>query len=284
MEKRIEVSGGFVELVDYMPSNLIDAERRIVEAARTSTGKERRNTKLETSDKGLIKFLWRNEHMTPFEMCVLQFVVKCPIFVARQWMRHRTGSFNEQSGRYSVMKDEFYEPEHVRMQHKVHKQMSDPDAVIDEDVSADFYAYLEQAEALYEKYQELVNRGVAKELARIGLPVSAYTQFMWTVNLRNLMHFLELRTAEDAQPEIRDFANAIYQIIKPIFPITCEAFEDSSNSTDFTARELVFINEHYNITIEPKDSAPNNTMRLEVERKLKMLIGTVRIDPDRTDA
>lgn len=265
MEK---VGDGFVELVDYMPSKIIDAERRIVEAARTSTDKDKRNDRLEPGDKGLINFLWRNEHMTPFEMCVVQFVVKCPIFVARQWMRHRTGSFNEQSGRYSVMKDDFYIPEEVRMQHKVHKQMSDPGIVADEDLSADFYRYLEQSEALYEKYQDLVNRGVAKEIARIGLPVSLYTRFMWTVNLRNLMHFLELRMAEDAQPEIRDFANAIYRLIKPIFPVACGAFEDSLNSITLTASELAFIHKHYKLTIDASEDVPNNTMRLEIDRKL----------------
>lgn len=271
MEKRIEISGGFVELVDYMPSGIIDPERRIVEAARTSTGSERMNTKLEVGDKGLIKFLWQNEHMTPFEMCVVQLLVKCPIFVARQWMRHRTGSFNEFSGRYSKMKDEFYEPEQVRVQHKIHKQMSDPDAIVDEDVSADFYTYLEQSESLYEKYEDLSKRGVAKELARIALPMSIYTQFMWTVNLRNLMHFLKLRMAEDAQLEIRDFANAIYRLIKPIFPNTCDAFENSNNSITFTPSELAFAHKHYSIAIVPKGDLPNSTVRMEVERKLNLL-------------
>jgi thymidylate synthase (FAD) len=264
---KVEIGLGFVELVDYMPSNLVDAERRIVEAARTSTGSERRNAKLSDADKKLIKYLWHNKHMTPFEMCSVQLLVKCPIFVARQWMRHRTGSFNEFSGRYSIMKDEFYRPT-ARMQDKINKQMSNADEV-SEDIEHDFEEYLESSEKLYSQYEDLVKRGVAKEVARIGLPVSEYTQFMWSLNLRNLMHFLELRIAPDAQPEIRDFANAIYTLIKPIFPITCEAFEESLDTISFSAREAAFISKHYAITAldaEPESMSLNRSIQIKLAK------------------
>ncbi len=267
MERKV-IGIGFVELADYMPSNLADPERRIVEAARVSTGSDLRKQKLTLSDKKLIKYLWNNDHMTPFEMCQLQFVVKCPIFVARQWFRHRTGSFNEFSGRYSVMNDEFYVPT-VRMQDKVNKQMSDANAEVDKELDAEFQAFMASSCESYKTYEALVAKGVAKEVARMGLPVNIYTKFMWSVNLRNLMHFLGLRCALDAQPEIRDFANAIYEIIEPLFPITCKVFSES-NIIRFNAEELAYIKANYVITKISSDNATSSSTRNIEDKIAKM--------------
>lgn len=272
MASKIDIgTHGFVELVDFMPSSLADPERRIVEAARVSTGHDLRRQKLTLADKKLIKFLWHNKHMTPFEMCQLQFIVKCPIFVARQWFRHRTGSFNEFSGRYAVMNDEFYLPESVRMQDKYNKQMSDMAAEVDPQLQEEFNAYLAESCKSYNTYEKLVAKGVAKEVARLGLPVNIYTKFMWSVNLRNLMHFLELRCAVDAQPEIREFADAIYEIIKPIFPITCEAFEESQNGITFNAAELEYIKQHYKIEGNVGDSCTAKNIHGKLNRMMPLL-------------
>jgi thymidylate synthase (FAD) len=180
---------------------------------------------MDESDEGLIRFLMRDRHGTPFEHNSFRFHIRCPIFVAREWMRHRVGSFNEFSLRYAKATDDFYvpAPEDVR------SQVGKPGAYSFEPVSeevADATREKLQAvyETAYETYGELVELGVARELARCALPVGAYTEFYWTVNARSLMNFLSLRNAETAQREIRRYAAACERFLEQLMPVTYAAF------------------------------------------------------------
>jgi thymidylate synthase (FAD) len=159
-------------------------------------------------------------------MIEFKFHCRLPIFVARQWIRHRTANVNEYSGRYSIMPDRFYNPtlDGVRRQSAANRQGgSDP---IDDVTASEFLEYLASIEGHYEQYQHLLERGVSRELARIGLPLSLYTEWYWKCDLHNIMHFLSLRMDEHAQAEIRDYAFAMFALIQPIVPLACEAFVD----------------------------------------------------------
>ena len=230
---------GFVALVDAMPRLIPEgqtADQAIVQAARVSYGA---GTKKVNEDRGLIRYLLRHRHTTPFEMIEFKFHMAMPIFVARQWIRHRTANVNEYSARYSIMPDRFYRPsvENVRKQSTTNRQGGEE--VIDVSTAEDFLSLLEDSEALYTRYLDLTERGVARELARAALPVSVYTEWYWKCDLHNLLHFLSLRMDPHAQIEIRDYATAMYDMIKPIVPITCEAFEDyRMNSMQLTGLEV----------------------------------------------
>ena len=230
---------GFVALVDAMPRLIPKgqtADQAIVQAARVSYGA---GTKKVNEDRGLIRYLLRHRHTTPFEMIEFKFHMAMPIFVARQWIRHRTANVNEYSARYSIMPDRFYRPsvENVRKQSTTNRQGGEE--VIDVSTAEDFLSLLEDSEALYTRYLDLTERGVARELARAALPVSVYTEWYWKCDLHNLLHFLSLRMDPHAQIEIRDYATAMYDMIKPIVPITCEAFEDyRMNSMQLTGLEV----------------------------------------------
>lgn len=220
-------SHGFVRLIDTMPFPLaipshLTGDYAITQAARVSYGD---GTKQINDDKALLRYLWRQKHTTPFEMCVLKFHVKTPIMVERQWLRHRTGSFNEISGRYSVLKDEMYIPEKIVYQSKTNKQGGSEIEVNDE-LYKEFKEMMDLCGLIYDKYKSLVDKGVSREQARLALPVAIYTEFYWSVNLLNLLKFLKLRMDHHAQLEIRQYANAIYDIINQLFPNTCEAFND----------------------------------------------------------
>ena len=206
---------GFVKLVDFMGSDL-----RAVNAARVSFGGV---SKGEEKDKALIKYLMEHEHLSPFEHCTFQFHLKCPIFVARQWMRHRIASYNEVSARYTQVKDEFYIPTEFRIQDTHNKQGS----VASKDLNNEelLKIYTESIEASYQAYQKLLEAGVAREMARGLLPVSQYTQFYWTVNARSLLNFIHLRADDHAQYEIRVYAQAIEKIFKEKLPWSWAAFE-----------------------------------------------------------
>lgn len=220
---------GFVELIRSMPSvSEMELEKSIVDAARVSCGNDNLNPKMNAADKRLLLRLYRDEHTSPFEMVVFQFKVKAPLFVARQWFRHRMSSYNEQSGRYSVLKDEFYVPDKVRMQHTTNKQMSS-DQVADEELTDKFNDYIGFALSQYERYEELCKLGVSRELARIGLSVNIYTTFVWKIDLHNLLRFLLLRMAPDAQYEIREYAFEIFNIISPLCPNICDEFQKKYN-------------------------------------------------------
>jgi len=217
---------GLIALVDVMPRLVPEgqsADFAIVQSARVSYGA---GTKKVSEDRGLIRYLRRHWHSTPFEMVEFKFHVVMPIFIARQWIRHRTANVNEYSARYSVVPDRFYKPamENVRKQSKTNKQGgTEP---MDALTAQQFIDYLDQTESAYQTYEKLIEGGVTRELARIGLPVSAYTEWYWKCDLHNVMHFLRLRMDAHAQQEIRDYANAMFELIRPIVPIAAEAFED----------------------------------------------------------
>jgi thymidylate synthase (FAD) len=210
---------GFIRLVDYM-----GGDERVVQSARVSYGA---GTKSYREDAGLIDYLLRNRHTSPFEQISLTFHVKMPIFIARQWIRHRMARLNEISGRYSVMKDDFYvpAPEDVALQSKDNKQ-GRLDAAVDAAEAKRVREVLaaEQQRA-YAGYTELLDQGIARELARINLPLSLYTEIYWNIDLHNLFHFLELRLGAHAQKEIRLYAQTLLEITKKVAPRCCESFE-----------------------------------------------------------
>lgn len=224
---------GFVRLVDIM-----GGDESIVQAARVSYG---RGTKTVSEDRNLIRYLMRHRHTSPFEMVEYKFHIKLPIFVARQWIRHRTANVNEYSGRYSVMPDEFYvpSPEDVRTQSKSNKQ-GRSDEPIPEEIAIEFIKDLQDTQnILYEKYNNYLSKEIARELARINLPLSTYTEWYWKIDLHNLFHFLELRLHPTAQFEIREYAKVIAYIVKETCPIAYQAFEDYRlNAVTFSAVEL----------------------------------------------
>jgi thymidylate synthase (FAD) len=209
---------GFVRLDDAMASDL-----SVVNSARVSFG--RRKEEMDESDEGLVRFLMRDRHGTPFEHNAFRFHIRAPIFVVREWMRHRVGSFNEFSMRYAKATDEFYVPDREDVRTQVGKPgsysfepVSDEVAQTTRDELAAVYA------AAYGAYERLVDLGVARELARAVMPVGAYTEFYWTVNARALMNFISLRAAETAQREIRKYADAVEVFFAERMPITYEAF------------------------------------------------------------
>jgi thymidylate synthase (FAD) len=208
----------------------------IVQAARVSYGE---GTKQVNEDRGLVRYLMRHRHSTPFEMVEFKFHVAMPIFVARQWIRHRTANVNEYSARYSIVPDRFYRPtlDNIRAQSKANRQGGD--APVDVGTAEEFLKLLEQAEHLYADYIKLTEEGVARELVRAALPVSVYTEWYWKCDLHNIFHFLSLRMDPHAQIEIRDFAKAMYRLIQPICPMACEAFEDYRlNGMHLTSLEI----------------------------------------------
>src|SRR5215210_7800127 len=195
----------------------------VVNGARVSFA--RRKEELEEADEGLIRFLMRERHGTPFEHNAFRFHVRCPIFVAREWFRHRVGSFNEFSMRYAKATDDFYVPASEDVRSQVGKPGAYSFEAVTDDVAEATREQLEEIyTAAYEAYERLVELGVARELARAVLPVGAYTEFYWTVNARALMNFLSLRNSETAQREIRLFAEACERFLAERMPVTYEAF------------------------------------------------------------
>ena len=227
---------GFVRLVDYL-----GGDERIVQAARVSYGA---GTKSYREDRGLINYLLRNEHTSPFEQVVLTFHTKMPVFVARQWVRHRTARLNEISGRYSVMEEQFYvpAPADIAMQSADNKQGRQGDPVEDELASRIIAAFSDQQSQIYRGYQQLLDTGLARELARINLPLSLYTQWYWQIDLHNLFRFLALRMDAHAQYEIRAYANALFDITRVVCPIAAEAFgEHVLGGVRFSQSEAVAV-------------------------------------------
>jgi thymidylate synthase (FAD) len=222
---------GFVRVIDYMGD-----DGAITQAARVSYGK---GTRRISEDRGLIRYLLRHRHTTPFEMCEIKYHVKLPIFVARQWIRHRTANVNEYSGRYSVMDREFYIPasEHLAAQSTDNRQGRG--AVLEGAEAAEVLDILKRdARGAYADYEKILNateegeildpgrQGLARELARMNLPVNFYTQWYWKIDLHNLLHFLSLRADAHAQYEIRAYAEAMMETLKRWLPVTYEAFCD----------------------------------------------------------
>ena len=235
---------GFVRVIDYMGD-----DTAIVQSARVSYGK---GTKKITNDKGLIKYLMRHWHSTPFEMCEIKLHVKLPIFIARQWIRHRTANVNEYSARYSILDKEFYIPsvENLASQSQVNKQ-GRAENLSPEEAEKVINILKNDAEQTYNNYEVMLNEnsdgetldegsmGIARELARMNLTLNTYTQWYWKIDLNNLLHFLALRADAHAQYEIRVYADIILDIVKKWVPITYEAFEDYRvGGTQLSAKEI----------------------------------------------
>lgn len=224
---------GFVRLVDYY-----GGDQRIVQSARVSYGE---GTKTVSQDGALIDYLLRHQHTSPFEQVVMTFHVKMPIFVARQWVRHRTGRMNEVSGRYSIMKDEFYVPEEsvVAPQSKDNKQGRCDEAFDKETADKIINQLKDGQKAAYENYSGLIDNGLAREIARINLPLSLYTEFYWEMDLHNLFHFLKLRLDSHAQYEIRVYAEAILEMCKKVAPMATSSFINHMNEgVNFSGEEM----------------------------------------------
>ena len=224
---------GFVRLVDYLGS-----DQRIVQSARVSYGE---GTKTYRQDKGLINYLLRNDHTSPFEQVVFTFHVKMPIFVARQWTRHRTARMNEISGRYSVMKDEVYIPSSdcIALQSEDNKQGRANEPVSKEIADEVTAIMKEDSERAFSNYHKLLDMGIAREISRIDLPLSLYTEFYWEIDLHNLFHFLKLRLDVHAQYEIREYGRVMLEIVRKVCPIATEAFENHKlNGRSFSGREV----------------------------------------------
>jgi len=214
---------GFVRVIDYMGD-----DAAICQAARVSYGK---GTKSVSNDEGLIRYLMRHWHSTPFEMCEVKLHVKLPVFVARQWIRHRTANVNEYSARYSILDREFYipEPQHIAAQSTVNNQGRGEALTGDE--AARVLEYLKaDAARCYDHYEAMISQegqaGLARELARMNLPANIYTQWYWKVDLHNLFHFLRLRADAHAQYEIRVYAQKMCEIVADWVPFAYAAFED----------------------------------------------------------
>ena len=243
--KPIEVlDHGFIRVIDYMGD-----DSSIVQSARVSYGK---GTKKISNDKGLIKYLMRHRHSPPFEMCEIKFHIKLPIFIARQWIRHRTANVNEYSARYSILDKEFYIPsaENLAAQSAINNQ-GRGDALTDDEASNVIQILKKDAEQTYSNYETLLNEssegniidesksGIARELARMNLTLNTYTQWYWKIDLNNLLHFLALRADDHAQYEIRVYADAMLDIVKKWVPLTYEAFEDYRiGGTELSAKEV----------------------------------------------
>jgi thymidylate synthase (FAD) len=213
------LSHGFVALVDYMGN-----DSAIVQAARVSYGQ---GTKSVRDDRGLIRYLMRHRHTTPFEMVEYKFLVRLPIFVARQWIRHRASSTNEYSARYSIVPDEYEVPAAEEVRHQSTRNRQGRGAPLPSEVVERFRTDLEGiSQTAYAAYSRALEAGVARETARLVLPVAYYTQWYWKVNLHNLFHFLSLRLDPHAQEEIRLYAAEVAKLARVVCPVAFEAFEE----------------------------------------------------------
>ncbi len=220
---------GFIRVIDYMGD-----DGAVVQAARVSYG---RGTRRVSEDRGLIRYLLRHHHTTPFEMCEIKYHVKLPIFVARQWIRHRTANVNEYSARYSILDNEFYipEPHNLAAQAAANRQ-GRGEALKGPDARRVLELLREDAQRVYAHYQEMLNEdedgnpiepgreGLARELARMDLTLNVYTQWYWKIDLHNLLHFLALRADDHSQYEIRAYAEVMLETVKRWVPITYDAF------------------------------------------------------------
>lgn len=239
---------GFIRVVDYMGD-----DSSIVQAARVSYG---RGTKKSLQDKGLINYLMRHRHTTPFEMCDIKFHIKLPIFIARQWIRHRTASVNEYSARYSILSNEFYVPQKINLsaQSTINKQGRSDDKLPDDVADKVLRIIKEDSEKCYKHYIEMMNEddqgniidentvGITRELARMNLTLNHYTEWYWKINLHNLLHFLALRADSHAQYEIRVYAKAMLDVVKAWVPYAYEAFiEHNMNGANISRKGIEII-------------------------------------------
>ena len=212
---------GFIRVIDYMGD-----DAAVVQAARVSYGE---GTKTVSDDRALIRYLMRNRHTSPFEMCEIKVHVKLPLFVARQWIRHRTANVNEVSGRYSILSKEFYipAPADISAQSTNNKQGREETPLSMEEAEKVTQVLRSACDSAYSSYEELLEEhSLARELARMVLPTNVYTEWYWKVDLHNLLHFLKLRNHPHAQREMRNYAETLYRIVAKWVPLSAEAFQD----------------------------------------------------------
>jgi len=226
---------GFVKLLDVMGD-----DEEVENSARISYGE---GTRKVNQTRNLIRYLMRHKHTSPFEMCEVKFHLKLPIFIMRQLVRHRTANLNEYSGRYSVMSNEFYLPEGDYLAKQSTTNSQGRGEVLEQQGLLQF-----EFNRIYDganmAYQVLLEHDLARELARAVLPVANYTECIWKIDLHNFFHFVKLRSDSHAQREIRDYADAMYELVKPNFPLCCEAFEDYiQGATTFSKQEMGVIKE-----------------------------------------
>jgi thymidylate synthase (FAD) len=253
---------GFIRVIDYMGD-----DSSIVQAARVSYG---RGTKKSLEDKGLINYLMRHRHTTPFEMCDIKFHIKLPIFIARQWIRHRTASINEYSARYSILSNEFYVPELANLspQSSINKQGRSDDTLPSDEANRVLSILKNDAEHCYKNYVSMMNEdedgnvideknvGITRELARMNLTLNHYTEWYWKINLHNLLHFLALRADPHAQYEIRVYAQAMLDIVKAWVPYAYEAFADHRmNGTSISKKGMDVVRKMINGTAVDQESS-----------------------------
>jgi thymidylate synthase (FAD) len=258
---------GTVEIINVMGT---DAD--IANSARVSTQAQNDTVK----DRELIRYLMRHQHTSPFEFCEVVFKIKLPIFVARQMIRHRTANVNEVSGRYTVLPTEFYIPDIERIAGKGKINIQGSEGEVDEIYKTTWIDSLERHAGRNEDLYNMANSfGISNELARISLPVSTYTLWVWKMDLHNIFHFLKLRMDSHAQWEMQQYANAMYELLKEKFPIACEAFEDYMlNAVTFSKQEMEILKKYKNfddIDLQSKfvlNLIPNNLERTEFKNKM----------------
>ncbi|MAG27484.1 thymidylate synthase (FAD) [Candidatus Pacearchaeota archaeon] len=241
---------GFIRLIDCMPNpcdpNFISADDAICQMARVSYGT---GTEKKRNNDGLINYLMEHRHTSPFEGVVFKFHVKMPIFVARQWFRHRTASANEISARYSVLSDDFYIPEESRCQGQDINMKQGSKGALEDGAKIISMINVDSQES-YFNYEELLKMGLSRELARSVLPVNIYTEMYWMMNLHNLLHFVKLRISSHAQYEIRVYAEKIKEIIKEVAPATLLAWETHiENGINLSSVDAEFLREFSNIDL-----------------------------------
>jgi len=265
---------GFVKLIDCMPRLVPDdeesADHAIAEAARCSY---QRGTKTIADDKTLIRYLMRHNHTSPLEMVEFKFHCKMPMFVARQWVRHRTASINELSGRYSEMPEEYYVPGELRVQSLTNTQGSEG-SLSEADTQMTKGLMRLQSQDAFKFYARLLEKGIAREQARIGLPLSTYTEWYWKRDLEDLLHFLDLRCHHPSQKEIQVYGNALLSLIKPIVPWTIDAWEDYSpyrGGMVLTRFEVHKLKDLINslAVIVPSDGSTPTTRSIDTGNKLE---------------
>jgi thymidylate synthase (FAD) len=246
---------GFIRVIDYMGS-----DSAVVQAARVSYGS---GTKKLNEDRGLIRYLMRHYHTTPFEMCEIKFHIKAPIFVARQWLRHRTANVNEYSARYSLVEEEFYVPEEkwIGTQSSVNKQCRDQNEENEEMKNLQLKVkkiIKETSESQYDSYEEMLEKNIAREIARMSLTLNYYTEFYWKIDVHNLMHFIRLRADPHAQYEIRVYAEKMLEILGLWMPISHEAFLNYQKNSFILSEQM-------------KNAIKNKLKGLEVTKELSGL-------------
>lgn len=274
------LNGGFVKLVRSM-----GGDESVVEAARVTSGTLTDTHGERRPARDLIRFLMRREHMSPFEFCQLEFHVRAPIYVARQWVRHRTASWNEVSGRYVEFKEDYQRQEEWRGQAKNNRQGSDGTVehdpltfvMWDKPFNGFSGPHRTAEDAAFREYQDRIEDGVAREQARTCLPVSTWTEWRWSADLRATLHFLGLRASPHAQAEIRAYAEAMVPMVESVAPLSVEAWRDyRRDALTLTVMDLKAISQTRAWDDPPRHTILDSSIKLEVLEKLGMSKGEAR--------